>query len=411
MSIDDLNTPMSENELLNTNDPGIQPEPVITPEPAAPVPMEDSVPGSSSAESETIELPNEPTHVASPSSRHTNVKTKGFKKISNEIEKLAAEHKAGESYDFRSFFIHARQIIELFKKTRDISDAHRKELWDKCRKLYDGVVHLRIEKYPTSDAISTQLKENTVELIKEVIHFIGGAYDKTTMQSARDKFKTMNNHLVNRTKSMHKPDADYCWQAFRKCKEQLDKKAESLNASAMEEAKGYLATALKGFESESNPFEAMKIVIEERNKTKDLILSKEDTDEIIKQFNELWAKLAVRLDGFKLERKTKREARNAKRKQRKATEQTLHLRDAERLDKLTKLITTIESEIADLEIKRDSASGEEYRTKVQNWIDSKKKKLTEFSAVVADLKTKVSVFQHEATPDADDKSDKTGEAQ
>lgn len=411
MNSDDLNKNMSENDF-NNNIPENYPEPAAATEPDLTVQQEESV--SENPEPFTVFENSTPVADAASKSQPAQPKgkPKGYKRLKSEIEKLAKEHKAGESYDYRAFFIHAKEIIDLFKKTRDISEIQRKELWDDYRSLCDRVDHLRKEKYPTAEAISAQLREDTLELIKSVNHFIEGAYNKTTLQSARDRFKTMNNKLLVRTKSMYKPDADHCWQAYRKCKDMLDSKIDHLHAAAMEDAKLYLANAIKAFEEEANPFEAMKVVIEERNKTKELVLSKEDTNIIVKQFNELWSKLAAKLDEFKHDRKEKRQARNARRQQKKTNALAQHKKDVERLEKLNQLVAAIEGEITELEEKRDTAYNDEFRQKVEGWINAKQTKLSEFKTVISELQSRINAFESRNTAAAEKEGEvKPGEAE
>ncbi len=353
------------------------------------------------AEAEETLRPSEPEktaetvkedQIAEPVQSHSA----GYDNIKSEIRKLREDHKSGESYSYRSFFNHAKQIIDIFKHTRDISDSQRKELWDEYRELCDRVDHLRKEEYSSTEAASHQLMEEILEELRSASELAEGVYDKTTFQVAKEKFKIVNNLLVARSRKMHRDDADHCWQAFRKGREVLDEKLKIVHSASLDEAKTFYTAAQNAVEQEGNPFDAMKIVIKQRENTKDLILSKEDTDIIVAQFNALWKQLTVRLDEFKKVRKVKRAERSAKRREWVERQKENREKNIERADKLTKLIETIAHEIAELEAKKETATTDEFREKIEGWIVAKQNKLEDFKKVVAGIHSSLSKFSNEA---------------
>lgn len=324
--------------------------------------------------------------------------SKNADRISGELNSLKSGHWAGfGERDYKSFFAHAKEIVELFKTLKPLKKSDRESLWSEYQQICDHVRSRQNEEWRSRQARSKSEKEVCLRFIRNATYSAKGARDRNEVQNARMAIDEAHSQLRDRSRNMLKDDTQECWEAFRAAKTALHFRIKELQDVAYYEAQKAVSDARNALSYQSNPFDALKDYKEAQARAKGLYLSKDQFRWINGEFDSIWQGIQAKIEEYKREKQRKHEEwlRRKEEKDRKHQEwlnrQYENLQRWEsRIDKLEDIIRRLENQISDLEDQRSNARTDDFADRCAGWINEKRNVIADMEATIRDLERKIS---------------------
>lgn len=317
--------------------------------------------------------------------------SKNADRISGELNSLKNGHWAGfGERDYKSFFAHAKEIVELFKTLRPLKKSDRESLWNEYQQICDQVRSRQNEEWRSRQARSKSEKEVCLRFIRDATYSARGARDRNEVQNARMAIDEAHSQLRDRSRNMLKDDTQECWEAFRAAKTALHFRIKELQDVAYYEAQKAVSDARNALSYQSNPFDALKDYQEAQARAKGLHLSKDQFRWIKSEFDSIWQGIQAKIEEYKRERQRQYEEK-ARKHQEWLNRQYENLqRWEDRIDKLEGIIQRLESQISDLEDQRSNARTDEFADRCAGWINEKRNVIADMEATIRELERKIS---------------------
>ncbi|MCC7430353.1 hypothetical protein IT568_05885 [bacterium] len=307
------------------------------------------------------------------------------KSIKDEIYNLEFGHIQGEHRNYKGFFIHAKQITELFKSL-EILNEDRKTLWKSFKHLCDKV---RSEQKESQEKFSVQ-KESSNQVRDEIIAIIEKASEIGLNATTQSEFDKANNllikalvHLKKQNPQLIRIDSKNCWNTWKKVKDEQETRKAKLGQESYDILAKITNTALETAK-EGNPHEALKLIKEIRSQIRNAILTRVQYRELNTTLQQVGDIAIGRIKENKEVREEKEKEWLEYQKQKlPALKHRLQKREEE-LEKLENEIDYLDGLIANYD-----GNDSTYKDKVESYIFEKEDKIDVVYKDIKNLRSKV----------------------
>jgi hypothetical protein len=312
-------------------------------------------------------------------------------RLMEEIKKLKNDHWNSKSRNYREFWVHVKQISELFKTLKPLSQQDRASLWEefgttceeakkeksKIQRQWEMQVDVSRQK---RDLIEFKTNEARLQAEGAESHEeLRGA--KVLLQEAREWMKdgwggfNAVTQIINQSDGrLMREDRDACFEKIRGVEDAIRNRREELWERDYQILKEDVVTVFNEAEY-SDPKEAKLCVVKVRNDLKNTYLRRDRADELHELLNDAWNRAKQRL-------KEKYEAW--------VNKMTEHVnRWSEIIERKEQRKRNLEEQIERCEEIQSSATTEEFSLEVQGWIDGKLTQINEIDNQISELEEKI----------------------
>ncbi len=307
--------------------------------------------------------------------------------IEGEIESLRIGHWDLGARRYREFFVHAKQISELFKHSRAVSHMERQRLWELFSSLCDKV-RQEEDREKQSRAGESREKRGVIESnIREASSWARAADSiselrngETLLAKAAEQIKdgwsgfTWTTELTSLSQGrLTKEDRDDLWAKWPAAKQEIRTRREYLSGQNYDHMRDVAETCL-GL-AHNDPREAKKRIQAAQADMKQRPMEKEQYSEIRHILDRAWA---TANDTAKQNHDEWRERMEGH------VEHWMEL-----IEKNEEIIRRLEAQIEKCGAMEANARTDEFAERVRGWIEEKLDKITDIRRSIEELEEKI----------------------
>jgi len=278
-------------------------------------------------------------------------------------------------YRYREFWMHAREISEMFKTLKPLLREDRESLWQKYQSICEEVKRKQNEEREES----RRNRELLESLITEAYHQAEGSSDKEEL----DKAKSMQTETLRMLKErrLFREDREALWRYWKETNEKIFWKRHEIQESnflhAKDEANSALNIAYYG-----DPYEALEKVKEVQRSLRGVYMSRDQRHELHEILSDAWNKAISRIGEIKEEKRRKYE------EWRERMENLIERWESS-IEKSEEYISRLEEQIDRLEEEEANARTDEYAERVRGWIEEKEEKISDVREQIKQWEEKI----------------------
>lgn len=318
------------------------------------------------------------------------------KTIEREIQNLKMSHWDMFQRKHKEFWIHAKQISNLFKTLKPILHEDRERLWSEFNNICEEVKQKQNEARQKLKRDSKQKRELVESKIKEGYNWGTGARNRDDLNKAnsilKEALEWMKNgwegfNLVTQVTTvlnegkLTKEDNDFCWERWKEAKDAIKNRREELCQSNFynfrSRASNTLDSAKYGDarEAKSN---IKKIQIDMKN----TLMNKNQYQEIRDLLDQAWQVASARL-------KQEYEEKQQRHKEWRNRMEDRIERWTELLEKNENVISRLERQIDECNDMERDAKSSDFASTVRGWIEEKRDKISSIAQTNRELEEKI----------------------
>lgn len=310
--------------------------------------------------------------------------------IGSEIEHLKTGHyEIGafgviQNYRYRDFWVHAKEIVGMFKTLKPLSREDRERLWQTYQEACQNMKGIQNEGREQS-----RIDRGNIESrIKDAYSTAGGSTSISGVDADKemlDRARAMQTETMNIMKEgkLVKEDREACWQYWREVNQGIvSKREQTQEGNYINIRKGYHVQEALQKAAYGDPYEAMEHVKAAQASMKGAYISREQRQELHDLLQDAWQSATSKIGEIKEEKRRKYQD------WRERIEGNIGRWEG-RIEGAEAFISRLESQIEDLEEKVRDAWSDKYVLRAGGWIVEKYSKIAEVQGQIRDLEVKI----------------------